>query len=349
MEPGRRVATGMTLAAFALIAIGVAALVFDAGFPSNGGAASNGTPSAPVQSSTPATSSLPTPAPSSTQGSGLPPTPSPRLSPTPAVSASPSEQPAGFVKVGDGFVYRADDGTQVPVPLVPGLGVAVNSGRAIYFALAANRYGLKTDSYAGEFMPLVTMGQPDGSSAQTGGVVLAGPVISRLVSDRLAAAQSDADRWVVALPVDIRKAAGSSVSVSFDKFGLAGWSNTPRVVVRFDGSMPVVEAVPANGGFHVLVEQLGVTRWQVIDPVRLGLPSDTIDPGHVMNQLLIYGSGAPGTSHDIFFDVRAAVGSLMLTAANEVSVSLVVDGSRADLGADKVLTVGDVPVFVASL
>jgi hypothetical protein len=32
-----------------------------------------------------------------------------------------------------------------------------------------------------------------------------------------------------------------------------------------------------------------------------------------------------------------------------VSVSLVVNGSRADLGADKVLTVGDVPVFVASL
>jgi hypothetical protein len=39
----------------------------------------------------------------------------------------------------------------------------------------------------------------------------------------------------------------------------------------------------------------------------------------------------------------------MLTAASDVSVSLVVNGSRADLGADKVLTVGDVPIFVASL
>lgn len=349
MEPGRRVAAGMTVAAFALITVGVAALVFDAGFSKNGGGASRGTPTAAAHPNAPATSSSPSPASSTPESSGIPPTPSPKLSPTPDVSASPSEQPARFAKVGDGFVYSADDGTLVPVPVVPGLGVAVNSGRAIYFALASNKYGLKTDSYAGEFMPLVTMGQPDGSSAQTGGVVLAGPVISRLVSDRLAAAQSDADRWVVALPVDIRKASGSPVSVSFDKFGLAGWSNTPRVVVRFAGSLPVVEAVPTNGGFHVLVEQLGVTTWQVIDPVRLGLPSDTIDPGHAMNQLLIYGSGAPGTSRDRFFDVRAAVGSLMLTAADEVSVSLVVDGSRADLGADKVLTVGDVPVFVASL
>jgi hypothetical protein len=97
------------------------------------------------------------------------------------------------------------------------------------------------------------------------------------------------------------------------------------------------------------VEQQGVTRWQVIDPIRLGLPSDSIDPGHAMNQLLVYGSGAPSVSRDRFFDVRAAVGSLMLTASGDVSVSLVVDGSRADLGPDKVLTVGDVPVFITSL
>jgi hypothetical protein len=332
-----------------LIAIGVAALVFNAGFSNTGGATSNGAPTPSALAGTPAISASPSPASPAPSGSGIPATPSLPLSPTPDVSASPSEHSAGFVKVGDGFVYSADDGTQVPVPLVPGLGVAVNPGRATYFALASNRYGLKADSYAGEFMPLVTMGQPDGSSAQTGGIVLVGPVISRLVSDRLAAAQSDADRWVVALPIDIRKTLGSPVSVSFDKFGLAGWSSTPRVVVKFVGSLPIVEAVPANGGFHVLVEQLGITRWQVIDPIRLGLSSDSIDPGHAMNELLVYGNGTPSVSRDKFFDVRAAVGSLMLTASGDVSVSLVVNGSRADLGADKVLTVGDVPVFVASL
>jgi hypothetical protein len=37
----------------------------------------------------------------------------------------------------------------------------------------------------------------------------------------------------------------------------------------------------------------------------------------------------------------------MLSATSSVSVSLVVDGSRQDLGPDKVLAVGDVPVFVA--
>ena len=349
MEPRRRLAAGLAGAALVLITVGAAALVFDASYSNNGGAASHGSPTASAHAGTPTPSLSPSPTPSVPAGSDIPATPSVLLSPTPVVSAGPSGSSAVFVKVGDGFAYIADDGTQEPVPLVPGLGVAVNSGRATYFALASNRYGLKADSYAGEFMPVVTMGQPDGSSAQTGGVVLVGPVVSRLVSDRLAAAQSDADRWVVALPIDIRKSSGSQVSVSFDKFGLAGWSSTPRVVVKFAGSLPIVEAVPANGGFHVLVEQLGVTRWQVIDPVRLSLSPDSIDPGHVMNELLVYGNGAPSVSRDKFFDVRAAVGSLMLTASSDVSVSLVVNGSHADLGADKVLTVGDVPVFVVSL
>jgi hypothetical protein len=39
----------------------------------------------------------------------------------------------------------------------------------------------------------------------------------------------------------------------------------------------------------------------------------------------------------------------MVTVSGDVSVSLVVDGSRAELGPDKILTIGDVPVFVASL
>jgi len=134
----------------------------------------------------------------------------------------------------------------------------------------------------------------------------------------------------------------------FDRYGLSGWSNTPRVVIRFSGTLPVTEAVPTNDGFHVLVEQLGVTRWQVIDPLRLTLPTDAIDPAHAMNQLLIYGSGAPSVARDLFFDVRMAVGSVMLRAAGDVSVSLVVPGSRADLGPDKVLSVGDVPVFVSA-
>jgi len=43
------------------------------------------------------------------------------------------------------------------------------------------------------------------------------------------------------------------------------------------------------------------------------------------------------------------VGRAMLSVTGEVSVSLVVPGSRADLGPDRVLTVNDVPVFVAAL
>jgi hypothetical protein len=196
------------------------------------------------------------------------------------------------------------------------------------------------------------MGQANGSSAETGGIVLAGPIVAKLISDKLATIKVDADRWIVALPVDIRSAGKSPVDVSFDQFGLTGWSNTPRVIVRFPGSMPIVEAVPSNGGFHVLVEGLGVTAWQVIDPARLNLPAASIDPAHAMNQLLVYGGGTPtlnGDSlrRDILVDRRAAVGDLMLAATSDVSVSLVVDGSRAELGPDKILTVGDVPVFIA--
>ena len=349
MEPRRRVVTVLTAAAGVLITVGVAAIVFDAGLTNTGGTASVGTPTASAHASTPGTSPSRPSASPGPSGSSLPPTPSPALSPTPVLSGSPSPRSAAFVKVGDGFVYVGDDGIQVPVQVVPGLAVQLKSGRAIYYALANNRYGLKTDSYAGEFMPLVTMAQADGSSAQTGGIVLAGPVISRLVSDRLAEVQTDADRWVVPLPVDIRSGSGAPVAVTFDKFGLAGWSNTPRVQVRFSGSLPIVEGVPTNGGFHVLVEGLGVTRWQVIDPIRLGLPSDSIDPAHAMNQLLVYGNGATDVTRDVIFDHKAVVGSVMLHASGDVSVSLVVDGSKADLGPDKVLTVGDVPVFVASL
>jgi hypothetical protein len=71
-----------------------------------------------------------------------------------------------------------------------------------------------------------------------------------------------------------------------------------------------------------------------------------------MNQLLVYGSGSPTLNgdqvrRDILFDRRASVGQVMVGATGDVSVSLVVDGSRADLGPDKILTVGGVPVFVA--
>ena len=107
----------------------------------------------------------------------------------------------------------------------------------------------------------------------------------------------------------------------------------------------------------MLDEELGVSAWQIIDPKRLSLPTDVIDPAHPMSELLIYGDGTatiPGQTgplRDALFDRKAGdpypVGSLMLSATTDVSVSLVVDGSRQDLGPDKVLTVGDVPVFVA--
>jgi hypothetical protein len=232
---------------------------------------------------------------------------------------------------------------------VPGLVVRLQSGRAIYYALASNKLGLAANSWAGEFMPMVSMAQADGSSAQVGGIVLAGPAVSHLISDKLASIEADSDRWIVALPVDIRAASKSLVNVTFDRFGLAEWSNTPRVVVHFSGPLPVVEAVPTNGGFHVLVEQIGITSWQVIDPLRLSLAPDVIDPVHVMNELLVYGSGQPSTQRDVLFNVRAIVGSRMVTVSGDVCVSLVTNGSRADLGPDKILTVGSVPVFVAAL
>ncbi|HEX7490765.1 MAG TPA: hypothetical protein VF337_03560 [Candidatus Limnocylindrales bacterium] len=347
MEQRRRVAFGMGGAAFALIAIGIAALVFDAGVPGVGSATPAATATGTPGSNSPAVVASPTVQITGPIGSGNSAPPRPSGSASPKASDGTSQHPAGFVQTGDVLAYRTADGSLIPVQAVPGLEVQVDRGRAIYVALPSNRYGLRSGDYAGEFMPLVTMGQADGSTAETGGIVLTSRVVSTLTADRLASIQSDSDRWVVALPVDIRTAGKTNVDVAFDQFGLAGWNNTPRVVVRFGGSLPIVETNPSNGGFHVLVEQLGVTSWQVIDPIRLSLPAGLIDPNHAMNQLLIYGSGTPSVQRDVTYDGRASVGQLMLSAGTDVCVSLVVAGSRAELGPDKVLTVNGVPVFAA--
>lgn len=352
MEPRRRVVSGVAGAAIVLIGIGVAALVFDPGLSGAGGSTTHGAGTTLPRSNSPTSSVSRSPSPSGSK-SGVPGTPRTSASNSPLVSVGPSQHSTGFVQVGDGFVYDAADGSVIPVTPVPGLRLEIDKGRALYYALASNRYGLGAGALAGEFMPLVTMGQADGSSAATGGIVLGGLVVARLISDKLASMPADADRWIVALPVDIRSSGKSTVDVSFDQFGLAGRSNTPRVVVRFGGSLPVVEAVPTNGGCHVLVEQLGATSWQIIDPVRLSLPPGTIDSAHVMNQLLVYGNGTPSIDgvliqRDILVDRHVPTGQQIMSATGDVSVSLVASGSRADLGPDKVLTVGDVPVFVAA-
>jgi hypothetical protein len=245
------------------------------------------------------------------------------------------------------IVYVTADGTVVPMPAISGLAMELVDDRALYYAVKTNPYGLRNGDYAGEFVPTVTMQQADTSSAQTGGVALVGPVVSRLIANRLADIAKPAERWIVALPVDIRGAT-KFVDVSFDAFGLHGWSDTPRVVVHFSGQLHVTQIIPANGGYHVLVEQLGVTTWQVIDPARLGLAANKLDPAQPMNELLIYGTGSTNLRTDARVDRRVPVGRTMLLASDEVSVSLVVRGSRADMGPDRILKIGDVPIFVAS-
>jgi hypothetical protein len=347
MEKQRRVAAGLAGTAVVLIAMGVAAIVFDAGVSGSGGASMSGANPTPTGSGSPSAAASHTHSPSGS-GNLLPGTPAPATSVSPSASGGASAHPVGFLAQGTGFIYRAADGSIVPVQPVPGLEVRLERGRAIYYAVTPNRYGLRAGDYAGEFMPLVTMGQPDGSSAETGGLDLTAPVVTTLIADKLASIKAPEDRWIVALPVDIRTVGKSSVDVSFDQFGLDGWSDTPRVVVRFGGSLPIVEANPSNGGYHVLVEQLGVNAWQVIDPIRLTIPPGVIDPAHAMNQLLIYGESTPSVVRDVHYDRRAPVGQTMLSASSNVSVSLVAVNSRAELGPDKVLQVNDVPVFVAA-
>jgi hypothetical protein len=349
MEPRRRLAAGLTAAAIVLATIGLAVVLADMGL--SGGSFPPSlvrvtTASGSTGSSRPATPVASSPKPSGSLPSGSPVT---GVSPSPSASPGPTEHAAGFSDSGGLLAYYPADGTVVPVQLIPGLRVEVRSGRARYYALAGNRYGLAVGSFAGEFKPNVTMEQANGSTAQTGGVVLVGAVASRLTTDALAAIESPDGRWVVPLPVDITTSAiTDQVSVTFDEFGLHGWSDTPRVVIHFAGSLPLVNVIPANGGYHVLVEGLGVTAWQVVDPTRLGLSQSALDPAHLMNELLIYGNGQPSVHANVLVNGRVPVGQKMLAVSDEVSVSLVVDGSRADLPPSKVLTVGDVPVFVAS-
>jgi hypothetical protein len=343
MELRQRLRVAAAAVAVVMIVVGVAAFVIDSGVSGAG-------PSTDWQNRTPPPEGdsvlVPTPKGSASLWSGQPETPGAK-SPSPSPKLSPTPRPAGFAVSGSSIVYYTGDGTIVPVPSIDGLRTALVGGKVIYSALAGNPYNLKIGSYAGEFRPNVTMQQTDGSTAQTGGIAAVGPVVSRLISDRLADLSESSERWVVALPVDIRSS-NDRVDVTFDSFGLHGWSDTPRVAVRFVGQLPVVNAIPDNSGFHVLVEHLGVTAWQVIDPLRLALSQTELDPEHLMNQLLIYGNGTASTGRDILVDEHVDVGRVMLTAADEVSVSLVVRTSRADLGPDRVLQVGDVPVFVAS-
>jgi hypothetical protein len=343
MELRQRPSTVLVVVAAIMIVGGVAAIAIDSGLAYRGPGpdwqnrtASPG--SGTVSGSTPSSSVV---VPSGQQGQ----TPG-SATPSPSPTQSPTRRPTGFAVVGGLVVYYTADGTAVPVPPIAGLRSALIGDKAIYYALAGNRYNLVIGSYAGEFRPDVTMQQSDGSTAQTGGAVVVGPVAGRLIADALAAMPEDSS-WIVALPVDIRSS-NQRVDVTFDGFGLHGWSDTPRVVVHFVGQLPVVNVIPGNAGYHVLVEQLGVTTWQIIDPLRLTLPPSSLDPDHLMNELLIYGSGTASTGRDVLVDRRVEVGRAMLTAADEVSVSLVVRGSRADLGPDRVLQIGDVPVFVAS-
>jgi hypothetical protein len=351
MVPKRRIAAGLTGVALALIVAGVAAVVLVArsgggGTPTGGAGTTTPHPASPSGTfpGTPSLSAYPSVSPSGSS--------TPVVTTSANAAPSPSQGTIGFAKVGALLVYIAEDGTVIPVPSVDGLQVVVQKNKAVYQAVASNRYGLKAGAYAGQFVPLVATGQQDGSSAETGGVVLVGPVVSRLISDQLASTKSANSRWIVALPVDIR-ASTAAVQVSFDDFGTVGSGNAPRVQVRFSGSLPVDEMIPANAGYHVLVEGLGPTVWQIIDPTRLSLPTDAVDPTHAMNELVIYGNVPPTTRgsvirRDVYHDTKVAVGQTMLMATNSVSVSLAVAGSHLDIGPDRILSIGDVPVFVVS-
>ncbi len=341
MDLRRVLAGGLTVAAVGLITVGVVALALDGAF-STGSPANSGTSHlAPTARSTASGDARPSNTPY--------PTPSNRPSSTPFKSPGPTASPAGsgFVMVGNQLQYVASDGTVEPVPAVAGLRVVLAGGVAQYRTLAGNPYGIRSGQVVGQFVPAVSMARADGSSAQTGGVVLNGTVISGLIATVLAKADSASKRWIIALPVDIRTAT-KQVSVQFDEFGLDGWQDTPRVMVQFSGQLPVTNAIPSNTGYHVLVEELGVSRWQVIDPLRLTLSQSKLDTNYLMNELLIYGTGAPSASRDILVNRAVPVGRTMLLASDEVSVSLVVRGSRMDVGPSQVLSAAGVPVFVAA-
>jgi hypothetical protein len=342
MEDRRRVAMALTLAGVALIVAGLAAVAIDSGVTNGGPPVSSGTnPPSQARTSPTVTADDTQPTPSASPSRFLP------SGPTPSPTAKRTPRPIGFTVVGSQIVYYAPDGTSVPMPAIGGLTAKLVEGQALYYAAASNEFGLRAGDFAGEFRPNVTIEQTDGSSAQTGGAVLVGPVVTRLIANRLADVTSPADRWIVALPVDVR-GSDKPVDVSFDNFGLHGWSDTPRVVVRFSGQLRVTEIIPSNSGYHVLVESLGVTTWQAIDPTRLTLPSDKLDYEHLMNELLIYGTGSTNLAANVQVDRAVPVGQTMLLASGDVSVSLVVRDSRSDLGPDRILKIGDVPVFAAS-
>jgi len=212
--------------------------------------------------------------------------------------------------------------------------------------LSSNPYGLRLAPTPANSWPNVAMQQADGSSAQTGGIVLVGPVASRLIANKVASYAVQADR------LDRGSAGGHQGRRQVRKRHVrsvrpTGWLDTRGSLSSSPVSCPC-QHHPATPVTHVLVEQLGSRPGRSSTRPGSACRLAVLDPKHLMNELLVYGTGTPSAHTDVAFNRAVPVGRQMLSATTEVSVLPGGPRQPGRSGPDRVLTVNGVPVFVAS-
>ena len=287
-----------------------------------------------ASSSSPASAPIPSIAPSASPTTTAAPTPTP----------TPSPIPVGYSTGADGsLTYTTTTGAALKVPVIPGLVAGLADGKVTYTALASNPYGLKMGAYAGQFAPDVTVG-----SAPTGGVVLEGAVVAKLITDRLAAIPAQKDKWVIPLPVDIR-GTKSTVAVTTDNGGFPDWKPTPRVLVSFAGSAPLVNPRPQNEGYRIVLSDQAAETWLFCDPYLVLRLNGGIVPGHEMSFVVTYGTDKTDISSQIEHGESVSVGYKVAEIWSNASIVIGTNvGGYLAIGADKLLNVAQVPVFIAA-
>lgn len=268
---------------------------------------------------------------------------------SPTATLSPTETPrpkAGFESNDQNIVYRTDKQEILNVPQIEGLKTELlsakdNKEKIIYKTLETNKYGLEANIYAGEYISNVKMTGEDGKEKQTGGVVLTALVVRQLINEKLATIPNQRDRWITVLPVDPRGLdKNDNVSVKFEKAAIGKLIAT----MRFQGKAPLVNNFPGSTQLRIMAG--GTYGGGYLDPIRLMDPyADKIFPGKEMQYFTVAGN-LEGFSENT--TIKSSFGEKVGLGGSLVIVGHSAAYETDDTTADKILSIGGIPVFLAA-
>ncbi|MGA3056701.1 MAG: hypothetical protein ABSE70_01495 [Candidatus Limnocylindrales bacterium] len=228
------------------------------------------------------------------------------------------------------------------MPEITGLTASLAAGKVTYAALAGNTYKLNAGAYAGVFNPFVSV-----KKEQVGGVTLEPVVVSKLIADSLVSISAQTDKYMAALPLDVRTVtAATALNIDYVK-GYGG--AIPIVLISFNGELPVTNILPDTK--QVLVAANTFTGWIYAWPLRLDAKYVTnIYPGKEEYYLTVGGQFEGFTASNTGTTVNAPFGGRICDTTEPVSITEGAGQEWRDMNPDHVLMVpgSNVPVFVAT-